>query len=69
LFNKEVGVAGSRITFPFKDGTSEGYLAIPTAGAGAGVIVLQEWWGLVPHIEDICDRVASAGFTAMAPDM
>jgi carboxymethylenebutenolidase len=33
------------------------------------VIVIQEWWGLVPHIEDVCDRFAAAGFVALAPDL
>jgi carboxymethylenebutenolidase len=33
------------------------------------VVVLHEWWGLVPHIKDVCDRCAGAGFTAFAPDM
>jgi len=39
------------------------------AGTGPGVIVVQEWWGLVPHIEDVCDRFAAEGFTALAPDL
>lgn len=30
---------------------------------------MQEWWGLVDHIKDVCDRFAAAGFTALAPDM
>lgn len=47
----------------------EGYLAIPPAGSGPGVIVLQEWWGLVPHIKDVCDRLAEEGFMALAPDL
>src|ERR1700736_3388720 len=45
---------------------------ISTYMAGDGkpcVVVLHEWWGLVPHIKDICDRFAAAGFTAFAPDM
>lgn len=46
-----------------------GYLALPEAGSGPGVIVLQEWWGLVPHIKDIADRFAQAGFVALAPDL
>jgi carboxymethylenebutenolidase len=33
------------------------------------VIVIQEWWGLVPHIEQIADRFADAGFVALAPDL
>jgi carboxymethylenebutenolidase len=47
------------------DGIS-GYLA---GGAGPGIVVLHEWWGLVPHIQDICDRFARLGFTALAPDL
>jgi carboxymethylenebutenolidase len=30
--------------------------------------VIQEWWGLVDHIKDVCDRFAREGFVALAPD-
>ncbi len=43
-----------------------GYLA---DGRGPGIVVLHEWWGLVPHIKDVCDRFAALGFTAVAPDL
>ena len=33
------------------------------------MVVIQEWWGLVPQIEATCDRFAAAGFTALAPDL
>jgi carboxymethylenebutenolidase len=33
------------------------------------VVVIQEWWGLVPHIEHLVDRFAEAGFVALAPDL
>ncbi|HEY9700440.1 MAG TPA: dienelactone hydrolase family protein [Trichocoleus sp.] len=46
-----------------------GYLALPEPGSGQGIIVLQEWWGLVPHIQDIADRFAAAGYVAVAPDL
>jgi carboxymethylenebutenolidase len=46
-----------------------GYLAPASAGAGPGVIVIQEWWGLVPHIMDVCERFSAEGFTALAPDL
>jgi carboxymethylenebutenolidase len=32
-------------------------------------VVIQEWWGLVPHITDVCDRFAAEGFVALAPDL
>lgn len=45
-----------------------GLIAIPESGSGPGVVVIQEWWGLVPHIEDVTRRVADAGFVALAID-
>jgi carboxymethylenebutenolidase len=59
---------GTRIEFQSASGTSgSGYLA---GGDGTpGVIVIQEWWGVVPQIEATCDRFAAAGFTALAPDL
>ena len=33
------------------------------------MIVIQEWWGLVPHIIDVTDRFGDAGYTALAPDL
>jgi carboxymethylenebutenolidase len=52
---------GERVSL---DGVSA-YLA---DGGGPGVVVLHEWWGLVPQIEDVCERLAAVGFTALAPD-
>jgi carboxymethylenebutenolidase len=46
-----------------------GYLAKPAGGRGPGVVVIQEWWGLVDHIRSICDRLALQGFVALAPDL
>ncbi|MBI4782963.1 MAG: dienelactone hydrolase family protein [Oscillatoriophycideae cyanobacterium NC_groundwater_1537_Pr4_S-0.65um_50_18] len=46
-----------------------GYLALPEAPNGQGIVVLQEWWGLVPHIKSVTDRFASLGYTALAPDL
>ena len=62
-------MAGTMVQFPTNGTTTSGYLATPAAGKGPGVLVLQEWWGLVPHIKQVCDRFAAEGFTALAPDM
>lgn len=62
-------MAGEMVEFKSNGGTTEGYLAVPAKGSGAAVVVLQEWWGLVPHIKDVCDRFAREGFVALAPDM
>ncbi len=53
-----------------KNGTFDGYLAIPEGGGPApGVIVIQEVFGVNSHIQDVTRRVAEAGFVALAPDM
>ncbi|HEX9895099.1 MAG TPA: dienelactone hydrolase family protein [Gemmatimonadales bacterium] len=57
------------VSFPTDGSTASGYLAIPEAGTGPGLLVLQEWWGLVDHIRDVCDRFAAEGFVALAPDL
>jgi len=56
---------GTLVTFKSNGHTCEGYIA----GSGPGVLVIQEWWGLVPHIKDVVDRFGAAGFTALAPDL
>ena len=60
---------GHMVEFPSNGKSATGYLADSQSGAGPGVIVLQEWWGLVPHIKEVADRLAAAGFTALAPDL
>ena len=59
---------GTMVQFPTNGTTGGGYLAVPASGSGAGVIVIQEWWGLVDHIKQVADRFAAAGFVALAPD-
>jgi carboxymethylenebutenolidase len=60
---------GEIVSYPSNGGSSEGYLTLPSSGSGPGVIVIQEWWGLVPHIKEVADRFAGAGFVALAPDL
>lgn len=44
------------------------FFAVPPSGSGPALIVVQEWWGLVPHVHDLVRRFADAGFVAMAVD-
>lgn len=60
---------GRMVQFSSNGGTTQGYLAIPEKGSGPGVVVIQEWWGLVDHIKDVCDRFAAEGYVALAPDL
>jgi carboxymethylenebutenolidase len=62
---------GEIIEFASNGGRASGYLAVPTAGpqSGPGIVVIQEWWGLVEQIKRTCDRFAEAGFAALAPDL
>jgi len=61
--------AGVEIEIVNGDEPLSAYLATPESGHGPGVLVIQEWWGLVPHIRDVCDRLAREGFVALAPDL
>ncbi len=58
------------IEFPINTHAAPGYLAQPADGQPhPGVVVIQEWWGLVPHIKDVAERFAREGFVALAPDL
>lgn len=56
-------------TVKFLDGKAEGKLLRPAGTPRAGMIVIQEWWGLVPHVEDVASRFAAEGYLALAPDL
>ena len=62
-------MAGRMVEFASNGARAQGYLATPASGGGPGVIVIQEWWGLVAHIKAVADRFAAAGFVALAPDL
>jgi carboxymethylenebutenolidase len=60
---------GQTVQIPSNGGTTEGWLALPEQGRGPGLLVVQEWWGLVGHIHAVVERFADAGFVALAPDL
>ena len=60
---------GEEISFTINGQKGEGWFAKPVSGKGPAVVVIQEWWGLVPHIKDVTDRFAKEGFVAFAPDL
>ena len=49
---------GKMVKFKSNGHMCDGYYAAPASGKEPGVVVLQEWWGLVDHIKDVADRFA-----------
>jgi carboxymethylenebutenolidase len=45
------------------------HLAEPSGPGHAGVLVVHDWYGLLPHVRALCDELAAAGLVAMAPDL
>jgi carboxymethylenebutenolidase len=62
-------MTGRMIEFDSAGTPAPGYLATPDAAAGPGVVVLHAWWGLTEPLRQVCDRLAEAGFVALAPDL
>ena len=61
---------GRMIEFDANGSSAPGYLATPDGAAGGpGVVVLHAWWGLTEPFRQACDRLAAAGFVALAPDL
>ena len=60
---------GQYISFASNDGQTRAYISTPPSGSGPGLLVIQEWWGLVQHIANQADRYAQRGFVALAPDL
>jgi carboxymethylenebutenolidase len=57
------------VEFPSNGTVASGYLVRPSAGSGPGVLVIQEWWGLDSGIKETTNRLGTAGFVALTPDL
>jgi carboxymethylenebutenolidase len=62
-------MSGKDITVKGPDGTFGAYLATPSSGRGAGVVVIQEIFGVNDVVRGICDWHAARGRIALAPDL
>ncbi len=62
-------MSGTEINIPCKDGFMMGYLSMPQSGAGPGVVVIQEIFGVNQVMRGITDMFAAQGFVALCPDL
>lgn len=58
---------GEWIPLTTPEGPVQAWLARPVKAPLGAVVVIQEIFGVNPHIRAVTDRFADAGFTAMAP--
>jgi carboxymethylenebutenolidase len=58
-----------RIDVPVADGTMPGYLWLPSAGTGPGILLLQEIFGVSRYIRQRAADLASAGYVVLAPEL
>lgn len=62
---KAAGVVGAEVDY----GPGRGYLARPAGTPRAGLVVIHEWWGLNDNIREMSNRLAAAGYLALAVDL
>jgi carboxymethylenebutenolidase len=60
-------MAPSQLDLDTADGPMPTYEARPDGDAKGGIVVIQEAFGVTRHIEEIADRLAAAGWHAVAP--
>lgn len=66
-------MSGETITIEGPDGSFSGYLSRPASGTGAGpragIVVIQEIFGVNKVMRDLCDWFAGEGYVALCPDL
>jgi carboxymethylenebutenolidase len=63
-------MAGAYIQITAPDGGSlRGYLCVPPAGRGPGLVVEQEIFGINENVRFVCEEYARQGFVTLAPDL
>lgn len=65
----EEGRPGTVERFATPGGTARAYVSAPGGVRGRGVLLLHDWWGQRSSHRDVADRLAEAGFVAMALDL
>lgn len=64
-------IVHSEIVMTSTDPTGpRGYLVRPADDAAhAGIVLIQEWWGIEPHVLDLAQKLAAQGFMVLVPDL
>jgi carboxymethylenebutenolidase len=63
-------ITAARTTFTADGKSADGYLAQPVgAERTPALILIQEWWGLNAHVEDVARRYAREGYVVAAVDL
>src|SRR5258706_10099831 len=62
-------MAGSFIDIPTDGGSFKAYVALPAAGSGPGMVMLQEIFGISPYMKSVADLYAEEGYVAVVPDL
>jgi carboxymethylenebutenolidase len=62
-------VIGERVVVPTADGDMPSHLWLPASGRGAGVLLLQEIFGVSRYIEQRAQDLADLGYVVLAPEI
>jgi carboxymethylenebutenolidase len=62
-------MAGKIVQIRGQDGAFSGYLAMPSGAPKAGLVVIQEIFGVNEVMRDITDAYAAQGYAALCPDL
>jgi carboxymethylenebutenolidase len=63
-------VTSQTIHFDPADPGPRAYLVRPAGdGVYPGLVLIQEWWGIEPHVRDLAQKLASEGYVVMVPDL
>src|SRR5882757_9729441 len=64
----DTSISGTDVIVETADGPMRLYEAKPPGETRGAIVVVQEAFGVNPHIEDVTRRAAAAGYHAVAPD-
>ena len=62
-----IATRSERIAIP--DGELGAHVALPAAGAGRGLVLLHEIFGVNVYVRDVAERLGELGYVVLAPDL